>query len=87
MSIELVTKIWHPQIIVEADDIDKDLVVAHICDGHGKYLMKYDGTPQESRGLAMDHLIMQLEREYEKITNVEQDSLTSDVNRLSELSI
>lgn len=63
-SLVLVAKIWLPQIIIEADETEPDLVTAHIWDSYGRCLTT-PTTPQKSRGIAMDHLIEQLKQKHE----------------------
>jgi hypothetical protein len=52
--------------VVEWSDRKREKVVANIRHERLGYLVKYDGEPTEYRGPALQHLIRQLEGEWEK---------------------
>ena len=54
------------ELVVEWSDRKREKVVANIRHERLGYLVKYNGEPTEYRGPALQHLIGQLELEWEK---------------------
>lgn len=79
LLVELVAKLWVPQIIIEHAPQPDKLMVAHIGDGHGDYLMRYNSEPQETHRLVMERLIEQRQRKHEEIAKATPSLGTSGI--------
>jgi hypothetical protein len=79
LLVGLVAKIWVPQIIIEHAPQFDQLMVAHIGDEHGSYLMRYNSEPQETHRLVMKRLIEQHQRKHEEVAKATPSLGTSGI--------